>query len=217
MQAMLQEAVRFAFKDRSWILKLLIGGVLGLIPIVNIVFLIGYSLTVLRDAVDNKPAVLPEWTCWGDFGKAGLYGLGALGVYGLPLILLGFLSNSPGVGKFFYVLFVIVNFLTIPIFTLALVQWHKDGNFKGVFAFKTVWQNFVGQAQLYVLATLALVAIPFILSLALRATHLDAFHLQGVMLIFPGAFIQLLFACLWFWLSVVGARIFGQIYVTAPK
>ena len=88
MQAIFEEAITFAFKDRNWILKILIGGILGLIPIVNMIFLIGYALVILRDSVDNKPPALPEWSGWAGFAKEGALGFLILIAYGLPLILL---------------------------------------------------------------------------------------------------------------------------------
>ena len=217
MQAIFEEAFKFALKDRSWILKIVIGGVLGLIPIVNLIFLVGYSLAVLKDSVDNKPAVLPEWSAWMDIGKSGLYGLLVLLVYGIPLLLLGALSTAPAVGKLFYVLFVLVNLATVPLFSVALIQWYKSGELKGAFDFKTVWGVFAKDMQNYVIATLVLAILPLIVSLILQYAGYGIFRLRSPVLFFPGAFIQLILGCLWFWLSIVGARVFGQIYSTAQK
>ena len=217
MQAIIEEAVKFAFKDRNWIIKILIGGVLGLIPIVNAVFIIGYSLSVLKDSLDNKPAVLPEWSGWKEIAKNGLYGFAALVLYGIPMIFLGLMAGPSGLGKIFYVLFLMTNFFTIPLFTLALVQWYRTGNFKGIFDFSAVWQNFSRASQQYILATLALVALPFILSVLMRLLGLEIFRMSGVGPFFPGAFLQLVLTALWFWLSVVGFRVFGQIAITTQK
>ncbi len=217
MQAIIEEAVKFAFKDRNWIIKILIGGVLGLIPIVNAVFIIGYSLSVLKDSVDNKPAVLPEWSGWQEMAKNGLYGFGTLVLYGIPMIFLGLLAGPSGLGKIFYVLFLVANFFTIPLFTLALIQWYRTGAFKGILDVPAVWQNFNRASRPYMLATLALVALPFILSLLMRLLGLDVFRTNGVGSLFPGAFLQLVLTALWFWLSVVGFRVFGQIFITSQK
>ena len=217
MQAIFEEAFKFAFKDRSWILKIIIGGVLGLIPIVNLIFLIGYSLAVLKDSVDNKPSVLPEWTDWTDFAKNGLSGLLVLIVYALPLIVLGALSTVPALGKLFYVLFILLNLLTIPLFALALIQWYKKGELKAALAFKEVWGIFTKDIQNYLIATLVLAILPLLVSLILEYSGYGMFRLRSPVLFFPGAFIQLVLGCLWFWLSIVGARIYGQVYSTAQK
>ena len=129
MQAILEEAFKFAFKDRNWILKILIGSVLGLIPIVNIIFLVGYSLSVLKDSVDNKPGKLPEWSGWMDLGKSGMNALPIVIVYVLvPAIVLGLLSAIPGVGKLCFILAYVSPLITVPLFYLSLTRWYKEGN-----------------------------------------------------------------------------------------
>ena len=217
MQAIFEEAVKFAFKDRNWIFKILIGGILGLIPVINLIFLIGYSYAILKDAVDNKPAELPDWSGWTVYGKDGLYGLLILIVYGIPLILLGALATVPAIGKLFYVLFVLINLIIVPLFSLALIRWYKQGNLGGAFAFKEVWQAFAKDMQNYLIATLLLAIVPFLVSLLLQYTGYGMFRFRGPMLFSPGALIQLVLGCLWFWLGLVGARVFGQLYATAQK
>ncbi len=217
MQAIFEEAFKFAFKDRNWIVKIVIGGILGLIPIVNLIFLIGYSLVVLKDSVENKPPVLPEWSAWMEYGKSGLRGLLILIVYGIPLIILGALSAMPALGKLFYVLFILVNILTVPVFTLALIQWNAKGDLKAAFDFKHVWDIFTKDIQNYLIATLVLSILPLIVSLILQTAGYGMFRLRTPVLFFPGALIQLLIGCVWFWLSIVGARVYGQLYSTSSK
>ncbi len=217
MRAIFEEAVKFAFKDRSWVVKILIGGILGLIPIVNLIFLIGYSLAVLKDSVENKPAQLPEWSRWMDYGKSGLGGLLIVVVYSLPMILLGALAAAPAAGAFFYVLFWLANLITVPLFTLALIAYAKTGVFAGSFAFKQIWQTFAKDAQSYIVVTLVLAVLPVIVSLTMSQLGLGVYGMKSPMILFPGAFIQLLLGCLWFWLGIAGARIYGQIYIGAHK
>ena len=49
MVANIENSFKFVFRDKSWIVKLLVGGVLIMIPIVNFIVL-GYLLKVLKDA-----------------------------------------------------------------------------------------------------------------------------------------------------------------------
>ncbi len=217
MQAFFEEAIKFAFKDRSWILKIVIGGVLGLIPIVNLIFLIGYSYSVLKDSVDNKPAVLPEWSNWIEYAKNGLTGLLILIVWGIPLILLGILATTPTLGKLFYILFVLANFIVCPLFSLALIAWYKQGALKAAFGFKEIWDTFAKNMQNYVIATLILGILPVTITLILQSMGIGGCRGGCPLMFFPGAFIQFLVGCLWFWLSVVGSRVIGQIYITAPQ
>ena len=79
---------KFMFEDEGWITKILIGGILGLIPIVNFV-IYGYQLEVIKNVSQDQDLPLPDW---GDFGGKFIKGLMvviASFIYSLPLILVG--------------------------------------------------------------------------------------------------------------------------------
>ena len=135
----------------------------------------------------------------------------------MVLIFWGAFSRVTALGKLFYVLFVLANLITVPLFSLALIQWYKKGDLKGAFAFKQVWGIFAKDVQSYLVATLVLAILPLLVSLVLEYSGYGIFRLRSPVLFFPGAFIQLILGCLWFWLAIVGARIFGQIYSSAQK
>ena len=218
MQAIFEEAFKFAFKDRNWILKILIGGVLGLIPIVNLIFVIGYSFAVLKDSVDNKPATLPEWTDWAQIGRNGLYGLLVMVAYMvLPIMFLNALSGIPGLGKAFYVLMYLVHLVTFPLYTLAMIAWYRKGTYSAAFAWKELWQAFAKNAQNYMIATLVLTLIPLLVSVILHFSGYAIFTYRSPFVLFPGAFIQLVLWCLWFWLAFVSARVLGQMVSISQK
>lgn len=219
MQSIFEEAFKFAFKDRSWVVKILIGAVIGLIPIVNVIFLVGYALFILRDSVDNKPAALPEWSGWMEIGKAGLNALPAVIVYViLPAVILGFLSAIPGIGKLCMVLAYLSPLITVPLFYVSLIRWHKEGNWMASFKFKEVWATFAKDKNNYLLAALLLVVVPGVLmSLFMRISGYGIFGLQSPVILFPGAFIQFALCAVGFWLSVVSARVYGQIYIGVAK
>lgn len=81
------KAFTYVFEDPNWIMKLLLGGILLLIPIVNFAVL-GYMLATLKNVADGQPQPLPEWGEFGAHFMKGLYAfIGAL-VYFLPLILI---------------------------------------------------------------------------------------------------------------------------------
>jgi hypothetical protein len=81
------KAFTYVTEDPKWITKVLIGGVLLIIPIVDFA-VIGYMLAQMKNVADGKPTPLPEW---GDFGAhfmKGLYAFVGLLVYFLPAIVL---------------------------------------------------------------------------------------------------------------------------------
>ncbi len=76
----------YVFEDPNWIMKVLIGGIVLLIPIVNFA-VFGYMLTTLKNVADGQPNPLPEWSDFGAHFMKGLYAfVGAL-VYLLPGII----------------------------------------------------------------------------------------------------------------------------------
>jgi hypothetical protein len=61
----------YMFEDESWIMKIVIGGILLCIPIVNFMAL-GYMLEALKRSADGVDIPLPEWD---DFGGKFMKGL----------------------------------------------------------------------------------------------------------------------------------------------
>jgi hypothetical protein len=83
----IERALRFHFEDQDWLKQLLIGGVVGAIPIVGMA-LYGYGLRVLKNVTQEREVPLPDWNEFGDYFVKGLLStIGAL-IYTLPLIVL---------------------------------------------------------------------------------------------------------------------------------
>jgi hypothetical protein len=81
----------YVFDDEKWMQKLGIGGLLLLIPGVNIVtslFVVGYSLRVLKNVAEGTENPLPEWDNWGEDWVHGFLFVLATFIYSLPLIVL---------------------------------------------------------------------------------------------------------------------------------
>lgn len=82
----------FAFEDRNWLTKVLVGGLfyLATFLIVGIFFLLGYCAQLFRNVVDGVANPLPEWDDLGGFFAEGARLFGVVLVYAFPfLILLG--------------------------------------------------------------------------------------------------------------------------------
>jgi len=83
----LGKAFSFTFEDPDWVKKVLLGGVISLVPILNFAAS-GYSLEVTKRVLNNDPRPLPEWD---DIGGKLVKGLlvAVIGfVYALPLTLM---------------------------------------------------------------------------------------------------------------------------------
>jgi len=89
------KAFTFVFDDENWITKILIGGIVLLIPIVNFA-VFGYMARVIKNVVDGLDRPLPDWGDFGDHFVRGLM-LFLIGVvYMLPVIFLGCLVGMGG-------------------------------------------------------------------------------------------------------------------------
>jgi hypothetical protein len=83
----LKRGLTFVTRDPEWIVKVLIGTVISLVPILNFTA-IGYALDVTRNVNNERETPLPEWN---DFGSQFIRGLLAAiiqFIWSLPLLVL---------------------------------------------------------------------------------------------------------------------------------
>jgi hypothetical protein len=80
------------FQDEDWIKKVLIGGVVGIIPIVNFAA-IGYMIQIIRNVRDGQALPLPEWDEFGKFFVDGLWIFLIFLVWSIPIILVACLQG----------------------------------------------------------------------------------------------------------------------------
>lgn len=81
------KAFTYVTEDPNWIMKILIGGLVGLVPIVNFAAL-GYMVTTLKNVADGQPQPLPEWSNFGDHFMKGLYVFVGYLIYFAPAIII---------------------------------------------------------------------------------------------------------------------------------
>ncbi len=81
-------------QDQDWIKKVLLGGVITLIPIAGPLFAFGYAVEAMRNVIAGQEVPLPEL---GDFGSKLVEGLKVWVIsfiYALPLVLFGICAQS---------------------------------------------------------------------------------------------------------------------------
>ncbi|MHB1318031.1 MAG: DUF4013 domain-containing protein [Anaerolineae bacterium] len=162
----------FVVEDKNWIKKVAIGGVVTVIPILNLVAT-GYGLRVLKNVAEERAEPLPEWDDWGgDFVKGLLVTLGSL-IYALPAILasglgsmvsaLAYSGSRQGTG--------VAEALTIGISCLAglwglivglwmpaaMVNYAARGQFSGMFEFQRIWTLISDNIGNYVTALVVMI------------------------------------------------------------
>jgi hypothetical protein len=114
-------------------LKLLIGGLLSFVPIVNI-FAFGYLYRFSRQTRRSGQVNLPEWSDWPGLFKDGLrFAVVWLAYWLLPILLAMAISGvlrSLGLGALSYLLFSVVFLLSSVLFSSALYRLQMRSDFR---------------------------------------------------------------------------------------
>src|SRR5689334_5958445 len=82
------KAFSFVFEDEQWISKVLIGGLIFLIPIVGQLAVLGYMIKVAQNVAQGNPRPLPTWSEFGNHIMLGLYEFVIRLVYAIPILVL---------------------------------------------------------------------------------------------------------------------------------
>lgn len=92
------KAFGFVTKDETWITKVLIGGLVTIIPLIGSLVVSGYSLRVAQNVARGSERPLPEWNEFGDFLVRGFLAAVIQLVYLLPALILYFVFIALTIG-----------------------------------------------------------------------------------------------------------------------
>ncbi len=162
------KAFTYMFQDESWIMKIVIGGVLMFIPIVNFMVL-GYMLEALKRAAEGREIPLPEWDDFGGKFMKGLMLFVIALVYTIPIWLVAcvmwvlvFAATRTGsdtvmslVGLLstcascLYVIWVFIVWLIMP---AAWIRYAVTGEFMSAFQFGELFNYIKSNLANYIVA-----------------------------------------------------------------
>ncbi len=207
------ENIKYPTTDSEWIKKILIGGILLIIPIIN--FIIGgYYIKTLRGSIEGKPG-LPEWDDWGDLFVKGLM-VAIIGfIYLLiPLIVLfvsigGVITAAISSGDFsaasisaivggslFSVVLMLIVCLVLP---MALSIYAKEDSIGAAFRIGEILSRIKSVPGDYIISIIVLYALLFIVNLV------AAIPIIGwVIIIFAN-----------FYIALVASKMFGEVYASS--
>jgi len=211
------KAFTFVFDDERWVTKVLIGGLVGLIPLVGQFLVQGYMLEVARNVAQGLAQPLPEWDDWGTKIVRGLMAAIISFVYGLPLLLLACIilfpamligsamSNGGGDGGGAIVMLATLCFTLIALIyglammlvvPAALVRYAVTDDFMAALAFGEIFGLVRSHLGAFLMAWLAALIAGFIAQLGIIAC--------GIGVLFTAFYAQ----------TVIG-HAYGQAYLTA--
>jgi len=199
----------YVFDDKDWLKKVAIGGLLNIVPIVNLIPG-GYAVRTLKNVSEGKDKPLPEWDDWGgDFMKGLMVTLASL-IYAIPMFILGGLSAAvSAIGSAsstsdaeaiagvcavglscLYALWGLVMGVILP---AATVKYAKSGEFASFFRFSEIYRFISTNLGDYIIALLLSIVAFLVASIA-------GSILCGIGLLFT-----------MFWVTLVGAHLLGQV------
>jgi len=241
-----QKAFTFPFEDEEWVSKFVIGSLFYLVSplLLGIPMILpqGYALRVWRDAAAGLSPRLPAWDRWEEMGLQGLVYYVVMFVYSLPLWLLGALAVAVTVGGalalasvasqfeaesasavwpvtgavvlaagmgLIVLLGLVLVFLIGLAFPSAVGRYVETGRLSAAFELRAVWRATAANLSGLVVAWLALLVIGLVLGsvVSLGSTILCWIPFVSTLLMSPVAF----------YLSLVQARLMGQVYHQAQR
>ena len=205
------EEVKFPTKDSEWIQKILIGGIIGIIPIINLIRY-GYILKVIKEATEGNHG-MPKWEDWGNLFINGLIafiisliyliipilimlvsagGVMTAALSGNMNLMYGMMAGAVG-GILIGLLLALVFGFMVP---MALAMYTKENSFGAAFRIGEVLSRIKSVFADYVTVYVVLIALMFILFL------LSFIPVLGTLIVIFGSF----------YVTVVAFNMFGIVY-----
>lgn len=140
-------AFSYVFRDPAWVKKVLIAGLLVLIPIIGWAMILGYGLQIIRNVYQGSDPVLPEWTDFGNLLVSGIVAWVGLFIWLLPVTIIssciqfGFQDNgTSGLGLLFSCLFLPIQLVYQVIFPpIVTARYAVERNFGTMFKFGEIF------------------------------------------------------------------------------
>ena len=149
----LEKAARFPTTNSEWKRKVLIGGLLNIVPIINFLS-IGYAYMVFRRAVERGPMDLPEWEDWGKLFLRGLILFVIALIYNIVSLVL--VLVHPVIG-------LLAAIAVALLFPAAMAQYAVKENFADAFQLKLIWETIQQNKNDYFLAWLIMIGVFIVL------------------------------------------------------
>ncbi len=215
-------AVTFPLQDPSWVGKVALGALIGLVPIANMAQA-GYGLEVTRRVAEGDSEELPRWDRFGQYVSKGFGVSVASFLWSLPVLLLGLLAvlwglqgtqltsvssgdgvavltPAPGAGL------LVVAFLALLVgavlwaaFPVAMLRYAVTGQWVSMFDFGWILRYLGENLGTYLLMLLVVSVVG--VAGGLVVLLLQAVPFLGILVLLPAAF----------WMMLVLGHLLGQL------
>lgn len=204
------KAFSYPFQDSNWLSKVVIGGIINLIPILNLAS-IGYTLAQMKRVARGEEVPLEEWNEIGTKWVDGLLLAVAVFVWMLPGLLVFFLLFMPAVfsagmgdgsgafgaaGAFGMLIFGLWALLVALVTPAIYMNYALKGTVGAAFEFSTIFGMVTENIGEYITALVAVLAAGFVAGIIgmipLLGFIIAVFAMFYIYLVFAGAFGQIL-------------------------
>ena len=205
-------AFSYPFQDKDWIQKILLTGVISLIPIVGQIAVLGWLIEITARVIRGESDPMPKWEDFGGLFMSGLKAFALGFIFGLPLMIIPFpaaiidmLVDSESAAVVFSLLLACLSCLSI-IYGLALAfiipaaygELAATGSLGSALNIGTLIERIRKAPAAYLLAFLGIFVASFLAGF-------------GVILCFVGVLFTGAYA------YAVEAHLFGQAYLQATS
>jgi len=155
----------YMFQDKDWIKKILIGGVVGFVPIVNFAA-IGYVIQIIRNVRAGQPLPLPEWDQFGQYFKDGLWIFLIFLVWAIPIIVVSCLygigaaalgqnedmASAVGlISACFWCVMVLWGLVIAAVSPAIMIRYAEIGEFMAGFRFSEIFEVITSNVGNYII------------------------------------------------------------------
>ena len=163
----INKSLGYVFEDRDWLTKVLLGGIVCAIPVVNLAGA-GYGVRLIRNVAAGEERPLPDWSSFGEYFVQGLLVFVAIAVYWLPLLMLNgatsLLNSFAGLDNVGYAIAGLISGLSCieSLYGLLLALWlpaaiahfSATGELVAFFQFGRIWGLISRHSGDYVVAVI---------------------------------------------------------------
>ncbi len=172
------KSIGYVFEDQKWTNKLLIGALVGIVPIINFA-LLGWVIDIMRNVTQRQPSPLPDWDNFGDkFVKGTILVIATL-IYALPALLFfcpliffpltrgdfgpdarqAFTAMLVGTTLTFTCLIALYGLLLSFLMPAIYLNFARKGTFSACFEFGEIWRIMSRNLGEYIAAWLIVLVI----------------------------------------------------------